>query len=107
MKEGFEPKSFKNYIILCWQNKLNWTNSSKKTSTKDGNFDPDRITGILMIGWLKTHPLPLISEVMDKLKGTKYFSKLDICWGYNNIWIQKGDKWKATSKTNKGLLSQQ
>jgi Reverse transcriptase (RNA-dependent DNA polymerase) len=40
---------------------------------------------------------------MDKLKGTKYFTKLDICWGYNNIRIRKGDKWKAAFKTNKGL----
>jgi hypothetical protein len=24
------------------------------------------------------YPLPLISEIMDKLKGTKYFSKFDV-----------------------------
>jgi Reverse transcriptase (RNA-dependent DNA polymerase) len=41
---------------------------------------------------------------MDKLKGTKYFTKLDVCWGYNNVWIRKGDKWKAAFKTNKGLF---
>jgi RNase H-like domain found in reverse transcriptase/Reverse transcriptase (RNA-dependent DNA polymerase) len=50
------------------------------------------------------HPLPLISEIMDKLKGAKYFTKLDVRWGYNNVWIRKGDKWKAAFKINKGLF---
>ena len=30
-------------------------------------------------------PLPLIGEVINKLKETKYFNKLDLIWGYNNI----------------------
>ena len=50
------------------------------------------------------YPLPLISDIMDKLKGAKYFTKMDIHWGYNNIQIQKGDEWKVTFKTNKGLF---
>jgi len=29
--------------------------------------------------------LPLIGEVIDKLKETKYFNKLDLIWGYNNV----------------------
>ena len=29
--------------------------------------------------------LPLIREVIDKLKETKYFNKLDLIWGYNNV----------------------
>jgi len=29
--------------------------------------------------------LPLIGEVIDKLKETRYFNKLDLIWGYNNI----------------------
>ena len=41
---------------------------------------------------------------MDKLKGAKYFSKMDIQWGYNNIQIRQGDEWKAVFKTNKGLF---
>ena len=50
------------------------------------------------------YPLPLISELVDKVKGTKYFSKMDIRWGYNNIRIKEGDEWKATFKTNRGLF---
>jgi Reverse transcriptase (RNA-dependent DNA polymerase) len=49
------------------------------------------------------YPLPLILEIMDKLKGAKYFSKFDVRWGYNNVQIQSGDKWKAAFKTNWGL----
>ncbi len=44
--------------------------------------------------------LPLISELMDKLRGAKYFSKLDVCQGYNNIRIKTGDEWKAAFRTN-------
>ena len=41
---------------------------------------------------------------MDKLKGAKYFTKLDVRWGYNNIRIKKRDEWKVAFKTNKGLF---
>ena len=52
-------------------------------------------------------PLPLIGEVIDKLKEVKYFNKLDLIWGYNNVWIKEGDKWKAAFLTNKGLFELQ
>jgi Reverse transcriptase (RNA-dependent DNA polymerase) len=50
-----------------------------------------------------TCPLPLILEIMDKLKGAKYFLKFDVRWGYNNVQIRSGDKWKAAFKMNGGL----
>ena len=52
-------------------------------------------------------PLPLIGEVIDKLKEARYFNKLDLIWGYNNVWIKEGDEWKATFLTNKGLFEPQ
>jgi len=30
-------------------------------------------------------PLPLIREVINKLKKAKYFNKLDLIWEYNNV----------------------
>ena len=30
-------------------------------------------------------PLPLIGEVIDKLKEARYLNKLDLIWEYNNI----------------------
>ena len=52
-------------------------------------------------------PLPLIGEVIDKLKEARYFNKLDLIQGYNNIQIKEGDEWKATFLTNKGLFKPQ
>uniref|UniRef100_A0A0W0FTD6 Putative reverse transcriptase-rnase h-integrase n=1 Tax=Moniliophthora roreri TaxID=221103 RepID=A0A0W0FTD6_MONRR len=37
----------------------------------------------------------------------KYFTKLDVRWGYNNVRIKKGDKWKAAFVTNRGLFEPQ
>jgi len=39
--------------------------------------------------------LPLIGEVVDKLKKAKYFNKLDLIRGYNNVWIKEAinGKW--------------
>ena len=41
------------------------------------------------------YPLPLIVQLVDKLQGTKMFTKMDLRWGYNNIHIKEGDEWKA------------
>ncbi|TFY79332.1 hypothetical protein EWM64_g4682 [Hericium alpestre] len=41
------------------------------------------------------YPLPLIGELIDKLKGAKVFSKFDLWWGYNNVHIKEGDEYKA------------
>src|SRR6195256_3566397 len=49
------------------------------------------------------YPLPLISELVDKLKGSKIFTKLDVRWGYNNVRMKEGDEWKAAFRTNRGL----
>jgi len=49
-------------------------------------------------------PLPLISELINKLRGAKYFTKLDVRWGFNNVWMKEGDKWKAAFQTNRGLF---
>ena len=52
-------------------------------------------------------PLPLIREVIDKLKEARYFNKLDLIWGYNNVRIKEGNEWKAAFLTNKGLFEPQ
>src|SRR5271156_3771482 len=49
-------------------------------------------------------PLPLISELINKLQGARYFTKLDVRWGFNNVRMKDGDEWKATFCTNRGLF---
>ena len=49
------------------------------------------------------YPLPLISDLINKLKDTKVFTKFDVLWGYNNVRIKEGDQWKAAFITHWGL----
>jgi len=49
------------------------------------------------------YPLPLIPDLIDKLRHARYFTKFDVRWGYNNIRIKEGDEWKAAFKTPLGL----
>jgi len=39
--------------------------------------------------------LPLISELINKLRRAKYFTKLDIRWGFNNVRMKEvlGQLW--------------
>jgi len=50
------------------------------------------------------YPLPLISDLVNKLSKAKYFTKLDVRWGYNNVRMKEGDEWKAAFRTNRGLF---
>jgi hypothetical protein len=71
--------------------------------------DPEKLRPCQDYRWLNegtvknAYPLPLVGDLLDKLKGKKIFTKLDIRWGYNNVRIKPGDEWKAAFKTNKGL----
>jgi len=38
------------------------------------------------------YPLPLISKLMSQLCGARYFTKLDVCWGFNNVCIKPRDE---------------
>ncbi|KAF8707742.1 hypothetical protein RHS03_03516, partial [Rhizoctonia solani] len=50
------------------------------------------------------YPLPWQDDLMAKLRHAKMFTKLDLQWGYNNIWIKEGDKWKTAFRTKYGLF---
>ena len=122
MKEGFQPKSFKAYNLTPEEQKeldaflkenleKGYIRPSKSpmatpfffVKKKDGKLRPCQDYQYLNEWTIKNvYLLPLISELMDKIKDGKYFTKLDIRWGYNNIRI-KGDEWKAAFKTNWGL----
>jgi hypothetical protein len=50
------------------------------------------------------YPLPLIDDLIHRLKDARYLTKLDVRWGYNNVRIREGDEWKAAFRTNRGLF---
>ena len=71
---------------------------------KDGSKRPCQDYRYLNEWTIKNaYPLPLIQDLIDGLQGKKYFTKLDIRWGYNNIRIREGDEWKAAFRTPMGL----
>ncbi|THG94593.1 hypothetical protein EW145_g8110 [Phellinidium pouzarii] len=72
---------------------------------KDNTLQPCQDYCTLNEGTIKNaYPLPLIGDLMDKLRGAKYFTKLDLRSGYNNIRIKEGDQYKAAFKTIHGLF---
>src|SRR5712672_36890 len=49
------------------------------------------------------YPLPLIPQLINRVRGKALFTKFDVRWGYNNVRIKAGDEWKAAFITNEGL----
>ena len=39
--------------------------------------------------------LPLITKLIDNIGSKKVFTKMDLRWGFNNVRIKEGDKWKG------------
>jgi len=48
------------------------------------------------------YPLPLITELIDNMGSKKVFAKMDLRWGFNNVRIKEGDKWKGVFMTHIG-----
>jgi len=75
LKAGLIVKSKSKYVAPCFY-----------IPKKDGSLqlvqDYRRLNQVTIKD--KT-PLPLIREIIDKLKKARCFNKLDIIWGYNNV----------------------
>jgi reverse transcriptase-like protein len=107
-KEKEEQKEF--LAENLWLKRIRQSNSPYASGfflirKKDGKFCPVqdyRNLNKWMI--LNRYPLLLINDLIYDLAGYHLFSKFDIRWGYNNICIKKGGKWKATFKTSEGLF---
>jgi hypothetical protein len=48
------------------------------------------------------YPLPLISEMLDRMRKAKVFTKLDLRGAYNLIRIREGDEYKTAFRTRYG-----
>uniref|UniRef100_A0A803T7I9 Gypsy retrotransposon integrase-like protein 1 n=1 Tax=Anolis carolinensis TaxID=28377 RepID=A0A803T7I9_ANOCA len=51
-----------------------------------------------------SYPLPLISDLLDRLRGAKVYTKLDLRGAYNLVRIREGDEWKTAFQTKFGLF---
>jgi len=49
------------------------------------------------------YPLPLISEIQDRIGNAQIFTKIDLRWAYHQIRIKEGDEWKAAFRSKEGL----
>ena len=49
------------------------------------------------------YPLPLIGEMMDRLRGANWFTTMDIKGAYNLIRMKEGEEWKTAFRTKYGL----
>lgn len=58
--------------------------------------------GLNRITIKNAYPIPLISELFDRLKGATVFTKLDLRAAYNLVRIKAGDEWKTAFNTRTG-----
>ena len=49
-----------------------------------------------------SYPLPLIGDLLDRVKGAKVFTKLDLKSAYNLVRIKEGDEYKTAFRTRYG-----
>ena len=59
--------------------------------------------GVNKLAVKNKYPLPRIDDLMDRLKGARYFSSLDLQSGYHQIRIAEKDVAKTAFRTHKGL----
>ena len=50
------------------------------------------------------YPIPQIDDLLEQLKGEKYFIKIDLKSRYHQELIEPSDVWKTTFKAKEGLF---
>ena len=49
-----------------------------------------------------SYPLPSIMDVVENIGTKRVFTKIDLWWDYNNVWIKEGDEQKVVFTTPEG-----
>lgn len=62
-----------------------------------------RVLNIMIIK--NKYLLPLISKLVTKLQDVYYFTKLNVCWRFNNVHIKSSDKWKIVFYINYNIFT--
>ena len=115
LKEGFVPRKGKVYSLS--RDKREEVQAFVEDQLRKGYIRPSKSPQTLLVhfvskkdgkrrmvqdyqhineGTIKNvYPLPLIADILDGVGARKVFTKLDLCWGYNNVRIKEGNEWKA------------
>ena len=112
LREGFVPKKGKIYPLLRVEReevqefvkdqlRKGYIRPPKSPQTLPVFFVPKKDGKKRMVqdywylnSWTikNNYPLPLISDLIDSIGKKKIFTKMDLCWGYNNVRIKEGDE---------------
>ena len=119
MKEGFVPRKEKVYPLLREEKeevhefiqeqlRKRYIRPSKSPQTAPVFFVGKK-DGKKRVVWdyrylnkwtiKNNYPLSLISDVVENIGTKKVFTKIDLRWGYNNVWIKEEDEWKVAFTT--------
>ena len=124
LKPGFVPKATKNWEKSLKEQELTdafidenlakgFIEPSKSPQSvpvffvgkKDGSYRPVQDYRYINEWTVKhAYPIPLISELMNKLKDAEWFTVLDVRSGFNNVLIDPKDRWKAAFSCSRGLF---
>ena len=71
----------------------------KKDGSKRPVIDYRRLNDITI---RDAYPLPRIDQIMDQVRGSKFFSKFDMKSGYNQLCVKEGQEWLTAFNTPEG-----
>jgi hypothetical protein len=71
----------------------------KKDGTLRMCVDSRALNKVIVNNW---YPLPWIDDLFDRFSRAKIFNRIDLCFGYYQIWIAKGDEEKTACHTRYG-----
>lgn len=46
----------------------------------------------------------MINDLIDQLKGLKFFNKISLKWGYHQVLIEETNVWKTNLKSKEGIF---
>jgi hypothetical protein len=49
-------------------------------------------------------PIPVVEELLDELRGAAFFTKLNLWFGYHQVWMHDADAEKTAFRTHQGLF---